>query len=219
MHFNNDQEKAVLAAVKNYRTWIYQLLKDSKDELSADSNMYFSDMFTVLSESQKMLQDAVDNHQLGDDLDYDDEPNDLDDEIGKENGIEKSWPPRAEARVLICDDDELSIELLGIMLENIGFDAIHVATGGKEAISKILESEEPYDLIICDWKMPDITGLDVHKQAQGESKLNDTYFILLTAIEDDVLKSRSLKQGINDYLVKPIEDKDLEAKLNTIFGS
>ncbi len=209
MHFNSAQERAVLAAVKNYRTLVYQMLKDSKGDFSAESAEYFSHLFQTLSTSQKILEDAVVDQATVDE-NYADQEEDQ-----RETTVDR--PPMAEARVLICDDDEMSIELLGIMLENIGFEAIDVASCGEEALEKILSAEDSYDLIICDWKMPGATGLNVHKEAKAANKIDSTYFILLTAIEDDVLESRSLKQGLHDYIVKPIEDELLDTKLSAVF--
>lgn len=120
---------------------------------------------------------------------------------------------KIENHVLIVDDDPNSRLLLKTILRKSGF-KVQVAEGGKEALEIIDQPDAPR-MIICDWMMPEIDGIEVLKHVRSKYESDYTYFILLTA----KVQSEDLVAGINagadDYLTKPFNKNELLARLNS----
>jgi diguanylate cyclase (GGDEF)-like protein len=112
-------------------------------------------------------------------------------------------------KILVADDDYTSRRLLEIRLNKFGYDVIS-ACDGKEAWNIIEQTDSP-NIIILDWMMPGITGIDICKKIRSSANYNERYkyIILLTARgakEDIVL---GLDSGADDYLTKPFDDTEL----------
>lgn len=113
-------------------------------------------------------------------------------------------------QILIIDDDPITRVVLLKALRQQGYEII-VASSGEEGIRRAKELQPA--LIICDWMMPGIDGLQVCRNIKANPDLFTTYFILLTsrvAIEDRV---RGLDTGADDFLSKPIEINELKARV------
>lgn len=113
-------------------------------------------------------------------------------------------------QILVIDDDIVMRMLLKKILQEQGYEAI-IAKNGKEGI-ELAKKHHPA-LIVCDWLMPDVDGLDVCAQIKQEPSLSSTFFILLTsrsAVEDKV---KALDSGADDFLSKPIEKIELIASV------
>ncbi|MBF8250824.1 MAG: Diguanylate cyclase [Deltaproteobacteria bacterium] len=115
-------------------------------------------------------------------------------------------------KVLIVDDDSLIRTAVMEMLTNWGYEGIE-ASSGKEALHRALVDKP--DLILLDLIMPDISGFAVCKTLRTEMNVLATPIIILTARgeKDDILKCFEL--GANDYIVKPVEPFELEARIKT----
>ena len=212
MDLTDAEKKIVLIGVKQYRSTLYNLIKDLDDNFTSDSRNALADTLTQLTTAQKKIEASL----LYNDEDPALEELEADEQLENTDKVVE-FPSRDKANVLVTDDDMMTSELICSLLEDFGFTSITTAGDGEEALEKIRTAEHSFDLIICDWKMPKLTGLDVHKKLKGAGLINNTMFILLTAIVDDVLKSRALKQGINEYIIKPIDSEALEALLNRHF--
>jgi len=113
-------------------------------------------------------------------------------------------------QILVIDDDLVMRMVLKNTIQEQGYEAI-VAKNGKEGI-ELAKKHHPA-LVICDWLMPDVDGLDVCAQIKQEPSLSSTFFILLTsrsAVEDKV---KALDSGADDFLSKPIEKIELIASV------
>ncbi|CAN1211849.1 SpoIIE family protein phosphatase [Tumidithrix helvetica PCC 7403] len=113
-------------------------------------------------------------------------------------------------QILVIDDDLVMQMVLRNTLQEQGYEAI-VAKNGKEGIA-LAQKYHPA-LVICDWMMPDIDGLEVCRQIRQDTSLSTTFFILLTskgAVEDKV---KALDSGADDFLSKPIEKSELIASV------
>jgi len=112
-------------------------------------------------------------------------------------------------QILIADDDYTSRRLLEIRLHKFGYEVIS-ACDGKEAWEIIQQKESP-NMIILDWMMPGITGVDICKKVRSLDNFNDRYkyVILLTArgSKEDIISG--LDSGADDYLTKPFDDTEL----------
>lgn len=113
-------------------------------------------------------------------------------------------------QILVIDDDLVMQMILKNTLQAQKYEVI-VAKNGKEGIS--LAKQYQPALIICDWMMPDIDGLEVCHQIKLDDNLSSTIFILLTskgAVEDKV---KALDNGADDFLSKPIDKTELIASV------
>ncbi len=116
-----------------------------------------------------------------------------------------------EGRVLVVDDEEQIRKVVGMTLKKAGYD-VQEAEDGKRAIEVLNEGENPLlvDVIICDIRMPKINGTEAI--AYFRSQYPSTPVVVLTGYPDVQLATSLLKDGIVEYLVKPVDrDKLLGA--------
>ncbi len=106
-------------------------------------------------------------------------------------------------KILIAEDDPVSAKILQFTLENAGHSVLVAATG-REAWE--LFDKEPVRVIISDWMMPDMDGLELCAKVRGRKKTDYTYFILLTAIHTGRENLRkAMDAGVDDFLTKPLD--------------
>lgn len=114
------------------------------------------------------------------------------------------------AKILIVDDDVTVQLVLQDLLESEGHD-VAVAFDGDEGL-RLAREMEP-DLMICDWMMPGLDGLEVCRQVKSDPGLSPMFFILLTAREEVGDRVKGLNTGADDFLSKPIETEELLARV------
>lgn len=114
-------------------------------------------------------------------------------------------------RVLVADDDPVSRRLLQVTLTNAGFDTV-LATDGGEALH-ILEQENSPRLVILDWIMPQLDGIDVCRAIRKNATERYFYIILLTVKGDQKEIVEGLEAGADDYVTKPFDLLELKARL------
>lgn len=113
-------------------------------------------------------------------------------------------------RILVIEDDKTMQTILRKALQAEGY-TVDLAADGEEGLAHA--HQNPPDLIICDWMMPVMDGLEVCRKVKADSNLSTTFFILLTArgsVEDRV---QGLDTGADDFLTKPIELPELQARV------
>lgn len=120
-----------------------------------------------------------------------------------------------DAYVLIAEDNRDSAVLLKGVLEDLGIKKIDVVEDGRSALYALQNCSPPYDIVLCDWDMPGMSGIDVHRNVKSLAKLRDTHFVMVTAISEAARIREAIQQGVSDYLVKPIDIDVLEKKLMT----
>ncbi len=116
-------------------------------------------------------------------------------------------------KILVIDDEEHILELLKFNLELSGFD-VCVSTEANQTI-ELIGREKP-DLLLLDWMLPKISGVDILKKIRQDEDIYDLPVIMLTAknMEDD--KIQGLNVGADDYITKPFSIKELMARINTV---
>jgi len=122
-----------------------------------------------------------------------------------------------EIRVLIVDDDQLICELMRAYLENMGITGIDITTDGLKAINMIYEANPIYDLVLCDWNMPVKSGIEVHRAMHAAERYQASIFILVTAVAEAKQIRAIIESGIDDYVVKPIDQDKLLTKMASFF--
>lgn len=115
-------------------------------------------------------------------------------------------------KILIADDDDVSRLALGAMLTKRGHELV-AASDGKEAWLAF-QGENPPKLAILDWMMPGMDGVQVCRQVRAAPKMKATYLILLTSRGSKEHVLEGLRAGANDYVTKPFDREELEARVN-----
>jgi len=126
--------------------------------------------------------------------------------------------PLAEARVLVADDSIDSMLMLKGILADLGIKKIDTAKDGREALNALQQSSPAYDLVLCDWDMPEMSGLEVRKQIKPLAKFQDTHFMMVTSISEAPKIREAIGQGITDYIIKPVDATALEKKIRVALG-
>jgi len=114
-------------------------------------------------------------------------------------------------KILIAEDDTISRRLLESFLRKWGYDVL-VASDGAEAWEAMHEPEAP-NLVISDWMMPNMDGLELCGNIRAMEKSGYTYFIILTAKgrKEDVIEG--LEAGADDFLIKPFDQEELKYRV------
>ena len=106
----------------------------------------------------------------------------------------------AQPQILLVEDEPAQREILAYNLESEGFD-VRRAENGEEAI--LLVAEALPDLIILDWMMPLLSGIEVCRQLKTREDTRNIPVIMLSARSEEVDTVRGLETGADDYVVKP----------------
>jgi two-component system, chemotaxis family, chemotaxis protein CheY len=117
--------------------------------------------------------------------------------------------------VLIVEDDRQMQKLVHDVLSKLGFGHIYKALGGREALSML--DRTPIDFVLCDWRMPEMDGIEFTKIVRGSEKPYALVpIIMLTGNAElhHVFEARDA--GVNEYLIKPFTVKDLCNRLKEI---
>jgi two-component system chemotaxis response regulator CheY len=118
--------------------------------------------------------------------------------------------------VLIVDDFATMRRILRNILKQIGFHDISEAEDGKTALTEL--KKKKCDLILCDWNMPEMSGLELLNTMKSDDGLKGVPFVMVTAEaqKDNILEA--IKAGVNSYVVKPFTAETIEVKLKKVFG-
>jgi two-component system, OmpR family, phosphate regulon response regulator PhoB len=117
------------------------------------------------------------------------------------------------ASILVIEDEEPLQVLLRYNLESEGYRVRHSAQG-EDAM--FLISEERPDLVLLDWMLPGISGIEVCRLLRAKPEARDIPIIMLTARSEEAERVRGLATGADDYLVKPFSIPELLARIKTI---
>lgn len=122
-------------------------------------------------------------------------------------------------KILLVDDFEMVRVMLKNILTELGHSDIEEAGDGREALVKIKEAwlnKVPFEMVFCDWNMPDVSGIDVVETCRGMAEYKDLPIVMVTAESERSQVIRALKAGATDYIVKPVAPEILEKKINLI---
>ena len=119
-------------------------------------------------------------------------------------------------KVLVVDDFATMRRIIKNVLKQIGFSKINEADDGKSALKEL--KKEEYDLVLCDWNMPEMSGLDLLIAMKSDDQLKGIPFVMVTAEaqKDNILEA--VKSGVSNYIVKPFTADTVEQKLKKVFG-
>lgn len=114
--------------------------------------------------------------------------------------------------VLVVEDEGAQREVLQYNLESEGFDVV-VADNGEDAL--LLVQEEQPDLMVLDWMLPKVSGIEVCRQVKADPATRGIPIIMLSARSEETDRVRGLETGADDYVVKPYSVVELMARLRT----
>jgi two-component system chemotaxis response regulator CheY len=119
-------------------------------------------------------------------------------------------------KILIVDDFATMRRIMKNILKQIGFSNIIEADDGTTALEELKKTS--VDLIISDWNMPKMTGLDLLKQVRGMDEFKDVPFLMVTAEAQKQNVIDAVQAGVTNYVVKPFTAEAISEKLEKIFG-
>ena len=115
--------------------------------------------------------------------------------------------------ILVVEDEAPLITLLRYNLEEAGFD-VDEATNGEEALISVRERLP--DLVVLDWMLPAVSGIEVCRQLRRRRETRDVPVIMLTARSEETDRVRGLDSGADDYISKPFSPKELIARIRAV---
>ena len=122
-----------------------------------------------------------------------------------------------EMEILVVDDYATMRRIIKNLLTQLGFKNISEATDGGDALAKL--RAKAADLVISDWNMEPMTGLQLLKEVRTDAKLKGMPFIMVTAESktDNVVAAKAA--GVNNYIVKPFNAETLKTKMQSVIGA
>ena len=131
-------------------------------------------------------------------------------------------------KIMIVDDEQGTRKLIKTVCLDAGFNNIFEASNGLEA-KKLIINPPParkgesvftrkFNLIISDWMMPIMNGIELLQYVRKKSKIRNVPFILLTSQNDRSDFETAIKEGVTDYIVKPFTSEELQIKLSKIIS-
>ncbi|MQX37730.1 response regulator [Roseospira navarrensis] len=119
--------------------------------------------------------------------------------------------------VLIVDDYKTMLRIIRNLLRQLGFDNIDEAMDGSQALQQLRSGTE-YGLIISDWNMEPMTGLQLLREVRADAKLKSTPFIMVTAESKSENVIAAKEAGVSNYIVKPFNAETLKSKMVSVLG-
>lgn len=141
----------------------------------------------------------------------------------RERGLRAAWMKNALAgvgapfidlaavRALVVDDEEGPRRFVESVLADLGLGAVETAADGRDALDRLDGREDAFHVVVCDWMMPRLSGLDVLRQVR--EKRPDLPFLMVTALATQKAVERAAALHVTAYIAKPFTPDQLEEKL------
>ena len=118
--------------------------------------------------------------------------------------------------ILIVDDYKTMLRIIRNLLKQLGFNNVDEATDGSMALQKLRDKD--YGLVISDWNMEPMTGIQLLREVRADSKLKNLPFIMITAESKTENVVAAKAAGVNNYIVKPFNAATLKQKIASVIG-
>lgn len=126
-------------------------------------------------------------------------------------------------KILIVDDMPAMRSIVRNMLEELGYRNVAEAEDGELAWEMLRdaagEAGQGFDLVISDWQMPRMSGVDLLRTLRSFAPTRTLPFLMVTAKGDQVNVSEAARAGVTEYVVKPFNAAQLGEKISQVFGS
>ncbi|MCH7544023.1 MAG: response regulator [Proteobacteria bacterium] len=121
-----------------------------------------------------------------------------------------------EMAILVVDDYKTMLRIIRNLLKQLDFGNVDDATDGSAALKKLREKE--YGLVISDWNMEPMTGLQLIREVRSDKKLKKLPFIMVTAESKTENVVAAKEAGVSNYIVKPFNAETLKQKMVSVLG-
>jgi two-component system chemotaxis response regulator CheY len=118
--------------------------------------------------------------------------------------------------VLIVDDYKTMLRIIRNLLKQLEFENVEEATDGQEALNKLRAGA--FGLVISDWNMQPMTGLDLLKEVRADVRLKGLPFIMITAESKTENVIAAKQAGVSNYIVKPFNAETLRDKIEKVMA-
>ncbi|WP_422367586.1 response regulator [Pelagibius sp.] len=119
--------------------------------------------------------------------------------------------------ILIVDDYKTMLRIIRNLLKQLGFNNVDEATDGSAALQKLRDKE--YHLVISDWNMEPMSGMQLLTEVRADTKLKELPFIMITAESKTENVIAAKEAGVSNYIVKPFNAATLKTKLSAVLGN
>jgi len=119
--------------------------------------------------------------------------------------------------VLVVDDYVTMLRILRNFLKQLNFTNIHEASDGAQALVELRSGPE-FGLIVSDWNMEPMTGIELLREVRADEKLKHIPFVMVTAESKTENVIVAKKAGVSNYIVKPFNAETLKGKLTSVLG-
>ncbi len=119
--------------------------------------------------------------------------------------------------ILIVDDYKTMLRIIRNLLKQLGFTNVDEATDGSAALQKLRDKE--YSLVISDWNMEPMSGMQLLTEVRADMKLKELPFIMITAESKTENVIAAKEAGVSNYIVKPFNAATLKTKLAAVLGN
>jgi len=116
--------------------------------------------------------------------------------------------------VLVVDDYQTMVRIIRNFLKQIGFTDVDDASDGSQAFDKL--KSKKYGLVLSDWNMEPMTGLELLQKVRADADLAKIPFIMVTAEAKPENVIAAKKAGVNNYIVKPFDAETLQKKIESV---
>ena len=116
--------------------------------------------------------------------------------------------------ILIVDDYKTMLRIIRNLLRQLDFNNVDEATDGAQALAMLRSGS--YGLVISDWNMQPMTGLQLLQEVRADAKLRSLPFIMITAESKTENVIAAKDAGVNNYIVKPFNAATLQQKINSV---
>ena len=121
-----------------------------------------------------------------------------------------------EMAILVVDDYKTMLRIIRNLLKQLDFNNVDDVTDGAQALQKLREKE--YGLVISDWNMEPMTGLELVREVRSDKKLKGLPFIMVTAESKTENVVAAKEAGVSNYIVKPFNAETLKQKMVSVLG-
>lgn len=128
----------------------------------------------------------------------------------------------SEITVLVVEDRMHMRKIIRSILNGMGIKLVQESHDGRDALGKLKHHSgdyRRYDLVICDWMMPSMSGVELLEVMRKDPSMRELPFLMLTAESDEDNVTRAINAGVSDYILKPFTAKTLENKVLAILES
>ena len=119
--------------------------------------------------------------------------------------------------ILIVDDYKTMLRIIRNLLKQLGFNSVDEALDGSSALTKLRDKD--FGLVISDWNMEPMSGLQLLKEVRADVKLKEIPFIMITAESKSENVIAAKEAGVSNYIVKPFNAATLKGKLTTVLSN